>query len=126
VADALKDRALSAHGLGVSEEQEAALFECVMKEGHAFFLGLGLKVDKEVPAEMRPSRRKAGLPKAPPRRPRILHALLMTSSYITADAAFRGNCDIRRYQGYYRALFQRTVVHAVMTWASVFLAKEHR
>jgi hypothetical protein len=51
VADALKSRAFSAHGLGVPEEEIAALFERVMKEGDAFFLGLGLKVNKKVPAD---------------------------------------------------------------------------
>ena len=47
----MKERALSAHGLRVSEEEVAAVVQRVMKERDAFFLGLGLQVDHEVAAD---------------------------------------------------------------------------
>ena len=50
-ADTLKEGALFAHCLRVPEEEVSAVVQRVMEEYHAFFLRLGLQVNKEVPAD---------------------------------------------------------------------------
>ena len=50
MAERLEECAVSSCGLCVAEEEISAVLKCIMKEGDAFFLCLGFKVDQEVAA----------------------------------------------------------------------------